>query len=93
MADAKGTVVSIELRMNFLNNLPMMIDDMSQVKKEYDGDFTKLVYLLCAGKGKDRSNINLGLNKSTSWKKYHTHQLRIYVGDRNHARRCNQPNY
>ena len=68
MADAKGTVVSIELRMNFLNHLPMMIDDMSQVKKEYDGDFTKLVYLLCAGKGKDRSNINLGLNKSTSWK-------------------------
>jgi len=68
MADAKGTVVSIELRMNFLNHLPLMIDDMSQVKKEYDGDFTKLVYLLCAGKGKDRSNVNLGLNKSTSWK-------------------------
>lgn len=68
MADAKGTVVSIEMRMNLLNNFPMMIDDMSQVKKEYDGDFTKLVYLLCAGKGKDRSNVNLGLNKSTSWK-------------------------
>jgi hypothetical protein len=68
MADAKGTVTAIELRMNFLNNLPLMVDDMSQVKEKYDGNFTSLIYTLCSGKGKDRSNASLGLNKSTSWK-------------------------
>lgn len=68
MADAKATVVGLEVRMDFLNNLPLMLDDMSQVKEKYQGDFSALVYMLCSGKGKDRSNINLGLNKANTWK-------------------------
>lgn len=68
MTDAKSTVTALELRLDVLNNLPMFIDDMSQVKNKYDGDFSELVYMLCSGKGKDRANQALGLNKSTSWK-------------------------
>ena len=68
MSDAKATPTALELRLNFLNNLPMLIDDMAQVKNQYDGDFSTLIYQWCAGKGKDRANRNLGLNTSTSWR-------------------------
>ena len=45
----------------------MTLDDMAQVKNQYDEDFSELVYRWCAGKGRDRSNKELGLNKLTSW--------------------------
>lgn len=67
MTDAKATTTAMEIRLNILNSLPMMLDDMAQIKNQYDGDFSDLIYRWCAGKGKDRSNINLGLNKMTSW--------------------------
>lgn len=68
MADSKSTVTALELRLDFLNNLPMMLDDMSQVKAKCGGDFTDLVYMLCSGKGKDRANATLGLNRMTTWR-------------------------
>lgn len=68
ITDPKSTVTALELRLDFLNNMPMMIDDMAQLKDKYGGDFSELVYMLCSGKGKDRANASLGLNKSTTWK-------------------------
>lgn len=68
ITDPKSTVTALELRMDFLNNFPMLIDDMAQLKEKYSGDFSELVYMLCSGKGKDRANASLGLNKSTTWK-------------------------
>ena len=68
VTDPKSTVTALELRLDFLNNLPMLIDDMAQLKDKYSGDFSELVYMLCSGKGKDRANANLGLNKSTTWR-------------------------
>lgn len=68
VTDPKSTVTALELRLDFLNNLPMLIDDMAQLKDKYSGDFSELVYMLCSGKGKDRANATLGLNKSTSWR-------------------------
>lgn len=68
VTDPKSTITALELRLDFLNNLPMLIDDMAQLKDKYSGDFSELVYMLCSGKGKDRANANLGLNKSTTWR-------------------------
>lgn len=68
MTDPKSTMVGLEVRMDFLNSLPMLIDDLAQVKQKFEGDFTELVYYLCSGKGKERSNANLGLNKVKTWK-------------------------
>lgn len=68
VTDPKSTITAIELRMNFLNNLPMLIDDMAQLKEKYQGDFSELVYFLCSGKGKDRATASMGLRSSTSWK-------------------------
>jgi hypothetical protein len=68
MSDPKDTVTSMELRLDLYNNLPFMLDDMSQVKEKYQGDFSALVYMLCSGKGKNRANVNLGMNPTTNWK-------------------------
>ena len=68
MTDAKATSTAMEIRLNILNSLPMTLDDMAQVKNQYDEDFSALIYRWCAGKGKDRSNQTLGLNKLTSWR-------------------------
>lgn len=68
MSDAKATATALEMRLSFLNSLPLMLDDMAQVKNQYDGDFSQLIYLWCAGKGKDRANRNLGLNAPTTWR-------------------------
>jgi len=68
VTDPKSTVTALELRLDFLNNFPMLIDDMAQLKDKYSGDFSELVYMLCSGKGKDRANATLGLNKSTTWR-------------------------
>lgn len=68
LTDAKATSTALELRLNFLNSLPMLLDDMAQVKNQYEGNFSDLIYRWCAGKGKERATRNLGLNKSTTWK-------------------------
>lgn len=68
MTDAKATATAMEIRLNILNSLPMTLDDMAQIKNQQDEDFSQLIYRWCAGKGRDRSNINLGLNKLTSWR-------------------------
>jgi hypothetical protein len=68
MTDAKATSTAMEIRLNILNSLPMTLDDMAQIKNQQDEDFSQLIYRWCAGKGRDRSNVNLGLNKLTSWR-------------------------
>lgn len=68
ITDAKATSTAMEIRLNILNSLPMTLDDMAQVKNQYDEDFSELIYRWCAGKGRDRSNKDLGLNKLTSWR-------------------------
>lgn len=67
ITDPSSTPVSLEIRNDILNNLPMVIDDLSKTRDKYGDAFTDIIYMLCGGKGKDRSNVNLGLNKSTTW--------------------------
>ena len=67
ITDPVSSQVAIEVREDLLNNLPIMIDDLSKTRDKYADGFTDLIYMLCGGKGKDRSNISLGLNKSTNW--------------------------
>ena len=68
MTDAKATNTAVEIRLDCLNSLPMTLDDMAQIKNQYDEDFSELIYRWCSGKGRDRSNQNLGLNKLTNWR-------------------------
>ena len=67
ITDSYATQNAFEVRLDILNNLPLLMDDMSKVRDKLNDGFTDLVYLLCSGKGKERSNIDLGLNKSKTW--------------------------
>jgi len=67
ITDSYATQNAFEARLDVLNNLPLLMDDLSKVRDRLNDGFTDLVYLLCSGKGKERSNIDLGLNASKSW--------------------------
>lgn len=68
ISDAKSTITSMELKLNTLNSLPFLVDDFSQIKNQYDGDFSQFIYFLTAGSGKDRATTSLGLRGGTNWK-------------------------
>ncbi|MDF2611340.1 MAG: Superfamily helicase protein [Lachnospiraceae bacterium] len=65
---ANGSPASIEIRLDFLNNLPLLVDDLSQIQKKLKDDFSEYVYNLCNGGGKDRATATLGLQRQRYWK-------------------------
>jgi hypothetical protein len=67
ITDSYATQNAFEVRLDILNNLPLLMDDLSKVRDKLNDGFTDLIYLFCSGKGKERSNIDLGLNKSKTW--------------------------
>lgn len=67
IGDLKGSEVGLEVCADMLNNLPMMLDDTSKVSDRISDNFESIVYDLCSGKGKTRSNKDLGLNRQNRW--------------------------
>lgn len=67
ITDVSSTGTSMEVRSDVLNNLPLFVDDLSKLKESYKDQFTDLIYAWCSGKGKDRSDQNLGMRKSCTW--------------------------
>lgn len=66
--DYKGTEVGLEAICNVLNNLPLLLDDSSNKNRRLEDNFESLIYDLCSGKGKTRSNKELGLSRECTWK-------------------------
>ena len=67
ITDAKSTQTAMETRLDVLNSLPMMIDDMAQIRNKVE-DFTDLIYMLCSGIGKSRATKEMGLRNTNSWR-------------------------
>ncbi|WP_333685399.1 DUF927 domain-containing protein, partial [Enterocloster lavalensis] len=61
--DYKGTETGLEAICDLLNHLPLILDDSSKKNRKIEDNFEGLVYDLCSGKGKTRSNKELGLNR------------------------------
>ena len=68
IGDFKTTDVALETKCNLLNNLPLMLDDSSKVSARIRDNFEGVVYDLCSGKGKSRSNKELGIRRENNWK-------------------------
>lgn len=68
IGDFKSTDVQLEIRADLLNHLPMMLDDTSKVSARIRDNFEGVVYDLCSGKGKSRSNRELGIRRESRWK-------------------------
>lgn len=66
--DYKGTEVGLEAVCDLLNHLPLCLDDSSKKNRRLEENFEGLIYDLCSGKGKTRSNKDLGLNRESHWK-------------------------
>jgi hypothetical protein len=64
----KATDVALEAKADMLNNLPMILDDTSETSARIRDNFEGVVYDLCSGKGKSRSNRELGINRENRWK-------------------------
>lgn len=68
IGDFKTTDVALEAKCNLLNHLPLLLDDSSKVSARIRDNFEGVVYDLCSGKGKSRSNKELGIRKENHWK-------------------------
>ncbi len=68
IGDFKTSDVALEARADLLNNLPMILDDTSKVSAKIRDNFEGIVYDLCSGKGKSRSNKELGMNRENRWR-------------------------
>lgn len=66
--DYSGSPAGLEVTCDLLNSLPLMLDDTSKKDRKIEENFESLVYDLCSGKGKTRSNKELGLNRESHWK-------------------------
>lgn len=77
IGDFKSTDVALEAKADMLNNLPMMLDDTSKVSRRISENFEGVIYDLCSGKGKSRSNRELGVNRENHW-----HNIFICNGER-----------
>ena len=68
IGDFKTTDVALEAKADMLNHLPMLLDDTSKVSNKIRDNFEGVVYDLCSGKGKSRSNKELGINRENRWR-------------------------
>lgn len=68
IGDYKTTDAALEAKSDMLNHLPLILDDTSKKNRKIEDNFEGLVYDLCSGKGKSRSNKDLGLNRENHWK-------------------------
>lgn len=68
IGDFKSTDVALEAKADMLNNLPVLLDDTSKTSARIRDNFEGVVYDLCSGKGKSRSNKELGINRENRWR-------------------------
>lgn len=67
IGDFKTTDVALEAKADMLNHLPLVLDDTSKTSARIRDNFEGVVYDLCSGKGKSRSNKELGINRENRW--------------------------
>lgn len=68
ITDPDASRTALEVRDGMLNNLPLMLDDLSKIQDREGGKFSEIIYMLTNGKGRDRSNQNLTLNEQHTWR-------------------------
>ncbi len=65
ISESNSTGNALEMRLNTLNNLPLLVDDLSKTNEAEK--ITDLVYLLCAGGGKGRLDRNTRARQTSTW--------------------------
>ena len=63
----RASDTNLEVRADMLNSFPMVLDDSKNASKYVQDNYESLIYNLCAGKGKGRSNKDLGVAEEKTW--------------------------
>lgn len=63
----RASDTNLEVRADMLNSFPMVLDDSKNASKYVQDNYESLIYNLCAGKGKGRSNKELGVAEEKTW--------------------------
>lgn len=67
ISDSSNTMVANEIRLSTHNHLPVMLDDFSKISSGKFVNISDIIYSLCSGIGKSRSNTSLTLNEQKRW--------------------------
>ena len=68
IGDFLTTDTELEVRADVLNNLPLILDDTSKMKKNIQDNIEQVIYNLSSGSGKKRSNKDLSSERVRTWK-------------------------
>lgn len=68
MTDFQCTEVLFEIVQDFLNSLPLILDDSATVKNKAFFNMSDFIYRRCNEKGKGRSDKSLGIHDDKNWR-------------------------
>lgn len=67
ISESNSTINALEMKLDTLNHLPLMVDDMSKLRSDNKGGLMDLIYGLCSGRGKGRLSRNGEIRYVPTW--------------------------
>ena len=67
ISESNSTINALEGKLDTLNHLPLMVDDLSKLRSDDKGGLMNLIYGLCSGRGKGRMGRNGELRYTPTW--------------------------
>lgn len=68
ISESTSTTNALEIKLNALNHLPLMIDDLSKIRTAEKEKLVDIIYLMCAGGGKNRLKRDTTMRNTSTWK-------------------------
>lgn len=67
ISESNSTINALEMKLDTLNHLPLMVDDMSKLRSDDRGGLMNMIYGLCSGRGKGRLGRNGEIRYTPTW--------------------------
>lgn len=67
ISESNSTINALEGKLDILNHLPLMVDDLSKLRSENKAGLMDLIYGLCSGKGKGRMSRVGEIRQISTW--------------------------
>ena len=68
ISESNSTINALEMKLDVLNHLPLMVDDLSKLRSDNKAGLMDLIYGLCSGQGKNRLNRNGEIKYTPTWR-------------------------
>lgn len=67
ISESNSTINALEQKLDVLNHLPLMIDDLSKIRGRDKERLADIIYGLCAGGGKNRLDRDVKMRHTATW--------------------------